>query len=209
MKQQGRDVAPEAAAVAFLLCWPKQITGASWNRNTLLSNLESWNNRIRQLIGFFSYPYGVGRGRKVAIVRILLLRRSSVPLWAALLGTCITEQSLLQCMGLHWECARTKRLMLPKLWMITSPFLPAWIGHNACCPVYAALLHLSPTPLLCGVFFFFSDAFRHSKLRAKQMLIYPIWKGAAALLLLPHEAPAVLSAWLNMSIYTYLALLTR
>lgn len=155
MKQQGRDVAPEAAAVAFLLCWPKQITGASWNRNTLLSNLESWNNRIRQLIGFFSYPYGVGRGRKVAIVRILLLRRSSVPLWAALLGTCITEQSLLQCMGLHWECARTKRLMLPKLWMITSPFLPAWIGHNACCPVYAALLHLSPTPLLCGVFFFF------------------------------------------------------
>lgn len=57
--------------------------------------------------------------------------------------------------------------------------------------------------------FFFSDAFRHSKLRAKQMLIYPIWKGAAALLLLPHEAPAVLSAWLNMSIYTYLALLTR
>lgn len=107
------------------------------------------------LLAFFSYPYGVGRGRKVAIVRILLLRRSSVPLWAALLGTCITEQSLLQCMGLHWECARTKRLMLPKLWMITSPFLPAWIGHNACCPVYAALLHLSPTPLLCGVFFFF------------------------------------------------------
>lgn len=101
IKQQGRDVAPEAAAVAFLLCWPKQITGASWNRNTLLSNLESWNNRIRQLIGFFSYPYGVGRGRKVAIVRILLLRRSSVPLWAALLGTCITKQSLLQCMGLH------------------------------------------------------------------------------------------------------------
>lgn len=64
--------------------------------------------------------------------------------------------------------------------------------------------------LLCSVVcFFFSDAFRHSKLRAKQMLIYPIWKGAAALLLLPHEAPAVLSAWLNMSIYTYLALLTR
>lgn len=87
------------------------------------------------LLAFFSYPYGVGRGRKVAIVRILLLRRSSVPLWAALWGTCITKQSLLQCMGLHWECARTKRLMLPKLWMITSPFLPACIGHNACCPV--------------------------------------------------------------------------
>jgi len=41
MKQQGRDVAPEAAAVAFLIFWPKQITGASWNRNTLRSNLES------------------------------------------------------------------------------------------------------------------------------------------------------------------------
>lgn len=84
-------------------------------------------------------------------------------------------------------------------------WLQCLLSTLGCSPAF-----ISYSFALCGAFFFFfPDAFRRSKLSTEQMLIYPIWKGAAALLLLPHRAPAVLSAWLNMSIYTYLAPLTR
>lgn len=58
--------------------------------------------------------------------------------------------------------------------------------------------------------YFFKDAFRHSRLRTKQMLNLSHLEGE----LLPPPPPwltphSAVSAWLNMSIYTHLAPLMR
>lgn len=84
MKQQGRDAAPEAAAVAFFyFAGPSRSLVIHGTEIHCSQILEAEITGLSSLLVFF-HTLGEGRGRKVALVRVSLLRGRAVPLWAAL-----------------------------------------------------------------------------------------------------------------------------